>query len=265
MADQEPDGVNEAFQASARVALTAGGMIAERIIRAREQAHRDAEATSQQHARELQARIDSERGAARASLAPVARDDWWDQAGPQEIGVAWETANAWRDVDADAQRTTERMRDELRRRYAIDTDSLGADPTAVQEALERRARALSLAAQARQEARVDEAVAVPLLVAAAAADRAQDEQRQPPTPGAEAAHDGERLYDSAERRRELANDLEGVADEETIDAVVLADTNQAQPPEEAVSHGPKRAPRATRARGKTGRGRSSARRSERGR
>jgi len=44
------------------------------------------------------------------------------RASAQETGDAWQTANAWRDVDPDAQRTSDRMRDELRNRYAIDVD-----------------------------------------------------------------------------------------------------------------------------------------------
>ena len=57
MAD-EPDGINETFQSSARVALTAAGLIAERMARARQQAQHDAQAASQQDARELQLRVD---------------------------------------------------------------------------------------------------------------------------------------------------------------------------------------------------------------
>ena len=176
MAD-EPDGVNEALHASTRVALTVGGLVAERMMRAREQAHREAEAASQQEARELANRLDAERAAARAQLAPVAQDDWWDRAGPHDIGLAWETAKAWEHADPDASRTVDHMRDELRRRYAIDTDSLDADPAAVQDALERRERALRLAAEAREQARVDDAIAVPLMVGANAADREQDRDR----------------------------------------------------------------------------------------
>ena len=259
MAEHEPDGVNEVFQSGARVAITAGGLMAERMMRAREQAMRDAQAQSEQHARELQARMESERAAARASLAPVGRDEWWDRAGAEEIGVAWETANAWRDVDVDAQRSADRIRDELRRRYAIDIDSLGAEPAAVQDALERRERALRAANQERASARVDEAVAAPLMVAAGHADRQQD--------AAVAAGEdrADTLYDSAERRRELAGDLEGVADDETIEARVVADTNQARPAEDAVRSTSKRPPAARRSRGKGSRARGPARRSDRGR
>jgi hypothetical protein len=226
------------------------------MIRQREQAHRDAQAASQQAAREMQTRMDAERAAARASLRTVQLAEWWDRAGPEEIGVAWETANAWRDIDTDAQHTADRMRDELRRRYAIDVDSLDANPAAVQDALERRERALRLATQARESARVDEAVAAPLMVAAGLADTGQDRD--------ESAR-ADALYDSAERRREMAADLEGVADAETIDARMVADTNQALPAEEAVTSAPKRAPAARRSCGKVGQVRGPARRSDRGR
>lgn len=256
MAEHEPDGINEVFASSARVAITAGGLIAERIVRQREQAHRDAQAESQQAARELQARLDSEGRAAASALRPVGRKEWWDRAAAEEIGVAWETANAWRNVNPTAQRTTDLMRDELRRRYAIDVDSLAAHPASVQDALERRERALRLARQARQSARIDDVVAAPLLVAAGRADRQQD---------ADQDVDPEDRYDSAERRRDMASELEGLADDETIQARVVADTNQALPAEEAVSTAPRRAPAARRSRGKGDPVRSPARRSERGR
>jgi colicin import membrane protein len=168
------------------------------------------------------------------------------------LGIAWETASVWRDSDAGARRAADHIRDELRRRYAIDVESLDAEPGAVQDALERRERALRLAQEAREQARVDEVVGAPLLVSAAHADRDQavvaaasaDTDRQPRA---------EVLYDSAERRRQLAAELEGVADDEAIEARVVADTNQAQPPEDAVASAPRRAPTGRRARGRAGR------------
>jgi hypothetical protein len=249
MAEHEPDGVNETFQAAARVAITAGGLMAERIVRAREQALREAQAQSEQHARELQARMDSERAAARASLAPVGRDEWWDRASAEEIGVAWETANAWRDVDRDAAAAVDHMRDQLRGRYAIDPDSLDADPGAVQDALERRERALRLASQARAQARADEAVAAPLLVMAGVADREQDRAQADRERDAERADDEARaaaLYDSADARRDAAASLDGVVDDETVEARDVADTSQARPAQDAVAAAPGRPPAARR-------------------
>lgn len=265
MAEHDPDGVNEAFQASARVAITAGGLIAERMVRAREQALRDAQAQGEQHARELQARTDAERAGARASLAPVSREDWWDRAGAEDIGVAWETANAWSDVDRDASASVEHMRDQLRGRYAIDPDSLGADPGAVQDAVERRERALRLSAQTREQARLEQAAAAPLLVSAAVADRDQEREQNERNRDRADEERATALYDSADSRHDVANDLDGIVDDETIEARVVADSGQARPAADAVASSPTRTPAARRARGKGSQVRSPARRPDRGR
>lgn len=259
MAD-EPDGINDAFASCARVALTAAGLVAERLIRAREQAQRDAQASSEQQARELRARVDGERAAVRASLAPLAREDWWERAQVQDLAGAWETANAWKDIDVDARRAADRMREQLRSRYGIDASSLGADPAAVRQALERREEDLREAAQQRAQARGEEAEATLLMVGAERADRGLQ------------AGDGdvvedraEELYDSAARRAQLAAGLEGSADAETVQACVLADTNQARPAQDAVASAPTRAPKARRSRGTTAAVRDQPGRIDRGR
>lgn len=264
MAEHEPDGINEAFAASARVAITAGGLMAERIMRAREQAMRETQARSEQDARELQARLDGERAVARASLQPVGRDAWWEHASAEEIGVAWETANAWRDIDRDAATTVDHMRDQLRGRYAIDPHSLGAEPSAIQDALERRERALRAANEARAQARAEEAVAAPLLVSASVADREQDREQVERARADDEAR-AAALYDSADARRDTAASLDGVVDDETIEARVVADTSQARPAQDAVRTAPSRPPAARRSRGKGSHTRTPARRPDRGR
>jgi hypothetical protein len=65
---------------------------------------------------------------------------------------------------------------------------------------------------------------------------------------------GAARYDSAERRENLAASLEGVADEETIQARLVADTNQARPAHEAVTSKQARVPKARPRRGPSGRG-----------
>lgn len=244
MAD-EADGIEELFEHSSRIALTAGGLMAERIARAREQNHREAQAASDQEGRELQARMDAERSAARASLAPVDRDDWWERATPDEIGDAWQTANAWRDIDADAQRTADTMRGELRERYDLDVDNLGADPGAVREALEQRERAHQMSIDARKDASRELSTAQLLTREADRADADGDRRQADAEPEVADQH-----YDTAERREELAADLESIADAETIEARVVADTNEGRPATEAVK-GSNRNATARRARGKT--------------
>ncbi len=235
--------------------------MAERMARAREEEHRHAQAASEQEARELQARLDGERAAARASLAPLARDEWWEHAQPDDLARAWETASAWQAVDEDARRTAERMRDELRRRYGVDVENLAADPAAVRDALERREDERRRAAEERDRAAVERGDAGRLMADADRADRDQEADR---ADGAQEA--AEVLYDSAERRGDLAATLEarGV-DAETVEARVVADTNQARPPADAVAEGPRKAPAAKRARGRAGVKRSPTRRAERGR
>ncbi len=245
MADQT-DGVEEALQATLRVALTVAGRVAERIAREREQQLRDAQASSEQEARELQGRLDAERRAARAALAPVEGADWWDRAQPQQIAEAWETANSWKDLDPDAQRAVDRIEHEVRDRYAIDVRDLGADPAAVRAALEQRA-------QSRGQAAGEQAEAASILAAGSGVEEPEQQQ---------AEQASEPLYDSAERRAELASALEQVADVEAVDARVLADVNQGRPAAEAVTAAPGRGGKARPGRGG---GRGQARRSERGR
>ncbi|MBA3809771.1 MAG: hypothetical protein H0X28_15470 [Solirubrobacterales bacterium] len=237
MAD-ETDGINEAFAGGLQVALTVAGRLAENHAREREQQQRDAQAGSEQAARELQARLDAERSAARAAFAPVGRDEWWERAGAEEIGRAWEAANTWKDLDPDAARALDAMRDHLRERYGVDVDALRADPAAVRDALETHRQA---AAGQRDSASSEGLQAAALLAESDHADRTQD-----PTPAGEIGEQSAGVYDSAERRRELAASLEGLADEETVEARVLADTHEAQPAQEAVTAGTGTSPTARR-------------------
>ena len=127
---EESDGIGEAFDGQMRVALTVATQMAERFARLREELARNAQARTEQQTKELQVRFDAERNAARASLAPVQHQEWWNIAEIDDIATAYETADAWRTVDPDIARTSDRMREELRGRYGIDVNNLDADPTA---------------------------------------------------------------------------------------------------------------------------------------
>ena len=233
----------------ARRALTVAGQLAERIARAREQAARDARGASEQHARELQARLDAERAAARAALAPVGRDDWWQRAEPDDIARAWETAQAWREHDPAARQAAERIHAELRTRYGIDTRDLRADPAAVRAALAARDTARAGAGGQRSRAHDEEAEAGALLAGANRADAAQDANRDGGRPDTDRVDADNHLAEAASREH-LAAALKGVADGEAVEARVIAATNQARPAAEAVTATPPpRAPRARRARG----------------
>ncbi|POH63011.1 hypothetical protein C3B61_15145 [Cryobacterium zongtaii] len=225
---EEADGIGDAFDGQMRVALTVATQMAERFARLREELARNAQARTEQQTKELQARFDAERNAARASLAPVQQQEWWNTAGVDDIATAYETANAWRTVDPDIARTSDRMSEELRGQYGIDVNNLDADPLAVREALARAQQDRSAAPESRGESGKDYAEAGSLLTVADQLDR-KAEERDRDQKRAENTHDepteglsrkeltgkadvtrdnAANAYDSAGRRESFAADME---------------------------------------------------------
>ena len=256
---EETDGVGEMFDDSLRIALTIASQFGERVSRLREQMSRMREASAGQEYRELEARFEAERGAARASLTPVQQQEWWNTAGVDDIAQAHETATVWRDHDEIAREVGDMIRLEVSERYGIDVDAPGADPAAVAAAL-RDAEKYRAEARAERERSREELTASQILFANAdrhereAQERAErdwnsDEKRADNwTLAAEATgesrvegDDAGLDYDSSERRRQFAASLEGKADQRTIDARILADGENAKHPREAVGTQPGRA------------------------
>lgn len=95
--------MEDAVDGAMRTGLMVAGRIGEQLARMREQEQR----------RELQERFDAQRAAARAQLAPVGRDDWWDKATPEMIERVHETATAWTAYDPEAAQASERIRDRV--------------------------------------------------------------------------------------------------------------------------------------------------------
>ena len=106
MSTQDSDGIDEALQGVTNVAMTAAARMGEQLARMREQQAREAQARSEQAAREYAARMTAERGAARASLSPVHRPEWWDTATAEDVTKAYTTAKAWSEVDPEAECAT---------------------------------------------------------------------------------------------------------------------------------------------------------------
>lgn len=267
---EETDGVGETFDDTLRIALTVAAQFGERIARLREQLARQREADATQEARELSARFDAERSAARAALAPVQQPEWWDQAQPQDIADAHETATAWRGHDDVAREAGATIKEQVQERYGIDVDVPGADPAAVATALaqaerERAAAELSksgeeltaaqlLFAQADRHERDAQESADREREAAARVDGLDPSQAVTTTTTPDerardvAREKGSQLYDSAERRQQFANSLEGKGiSQDAIAARMLADSDNAKHPREAVSGG---TPKATKVRNK---------------
>lgn len=121
-----------------RTLVASAGRIGETIARAREEAARRAEAESMQRARELQAQYEQERVLARAQVQPVNEPAWWDRASVADIAHAYETTAAWKDDDPNLADAHAKMGDELRERYGLDVNDLGADPERVTDVLRER-------------------------------------------------------------------------------------------------------------------------------
>jgi colicin import membrane protein len=249
----ESDGIDEAIEGMSRVGLAVAGRLGEQLARAREQALRRTQAAEEQQARELQARFDAERAAARAQLAPVMDNRWWETASGRDIERVHEAATAWKDHDPAARSAAEVIRDQVQRRYGLGVDNLGADDASVSVALAKAERDREQADQERSAGRDENSQAAQLLAEAAweDRDREQDVTEESQRPEALAEEAGVK-YDSAERRQELANSLDGVADREAVQARLSADQDQGTPPSAAVAKVPGRSPKARKTRGVNG-------------
>ncbi|WP_139006915.1 hypothetical protein [Arthrobacter crystallopoietes] len=249
----ESDGIEEAIEGISRVGLTVAGRIGEQLARAREAALRRAQAAEEQQARELQARFDAERAAARAQLAPAMDNKWWDTASSRDIERVHETATGWKDHDPAARNAADTIRDQVQRRYGLDVNNLGADESSVAAALAKAERDREQASEERGTGREETTQATQLL---AEADR-EDQDRQQATveenESPEILREEATLkYDSTERRQGLAASLDGVADREAVQARLSADQDQGTPPSAAVSNASGKAPKARKTRGATG-------------
>jgi hypothetical protein len=225
----EADGMEDAVDGAMRTGLMVAARIGEQLARMREQEQRTIAAAEEQRARELQERFDAQRAAARAQLAPVSREDWWDTATPEMIERVHETATAWKAYDPEAGQASKKINDQIQSRYGIDVNNTGADEASVSAALARAQHARSQAESERPKssaARTDEIVAG----AAVAGANRQDSVDQK-------AQDGP-AHDSPERRQQLAESLEGMGDREAVNSRLLADMHQAAPATLAVAQKP---------------------------
>ncbi len=110
-----------------RQSLMIASRIAETLARRRQESQRQQEHQDAQAAHEAQARLTADRSAARAALAPVKKDQWWDKAQPHDIATAHAVAEGWKDHDPTALAASEKIRQEVLTRYGIDTRDVGTD------------------------------------------------------------------------------------------------------------------------------------------
>lgn len=181
-----------------RVGLAVAAQLADKIARAREELARNAQRQSEQEQRQLQARFAGERDVAGARLMVVERPEWWDRADIAQIAGMHETAQQWRQFDPRAKAAADTIAREVKDRYGVDVDNLGADPQAVRAALAQVELDRDLAARGERTTAVGEFTQATLAVQeadrldarAAAAQLGSDA-------GAGAGENGERSADSS--------------------------------------------------------------------
>ncbi|MHC6232059.1 hypothetical protein ACX5I6_21240 [Arthrobacter sp. MMS24-T111] len=182
----ESDGIDDFLDNSMRQSLMVAARIAETLARRRQEAQLQQEDHDAQAAHETQARLVAERGSARAALAPVQKDEWWDNARPADIATAYAVAEGWKDHDPTALEVSTRIREEVLARYGIDTYDVGTDTAYLESGIAtiatEKARRDELA-RSQEEARkaaAEHEKAMQLIAAAQAEERrAQAEKLAP--------------------------------------------------------------------------------------
>lgn len=222
-----------------RTLIASAGRVGESIARAREEAARRAEAQSAQRARESQAQYEQERAMARAQVQPVTEPAWWDRASVEDIAHAYETTSAWKDDDQNVAAAHTRMGEELRDRYGIDVDDLGADPQRVADVLRDR-KGASAAADAPGSSTKDRLEADVLVATADRRDGAAeatrgDEDLSQETEDRELSV-GEQGWDDPDRRDSHAEQMASQGVEPiAIQAQYGADVSNAKHPRAAIT------------------------------
>ena len=170
----ESDGMDDVLDGGLRQSLMIASRIAETLARRRQESQRQQEHQDAQTAHEAQARVAAERSAAHAALAPVEKDQWWDKAQANDIATAHAVATSWKDYDPAALAASEKIRQEVMKRYGIDTHDVGADAayleSGIQTATTEKARQdeLSRSQEETRKAAVEHEKAVQLLATARA-------------------------------------------------------------------------------------------------
>lgn len=171
----EADGIDEVVDGSLRQSLMAASRLAETLARMRQDSLRQREQQDTQSAHEAQVREAAQRAAVQGALAPVQKDQWWEQAQPKDIAQVHALAEVWKDHDPTALAAAGRIRYEVQRRHGIDTRDVGADAAYLESGIETIS-----AEQARRAAVAEHQKGMALIAAAQAEElRAKTEKLAP--------------------------------------------------------------------------------------
>lgn len=221
----ETDGVDETFDQTMHLALTAAARAGETVARMREESQRRDTTRADSERAQLETRFAAEQQASVARLDVVRHPQWWDKVRREDVVATWQLAHTWRE-DPAAARAIDRMREEVKTRYGADvgTDSDGHQVDGM----------LSQASGERNRAQHEQAEASRIVAQADRADQAQ-EGVVPASEPRRLEAQAEATYDSAERRQQRAGELERAGvDTETAAGVIRADVGQGRPAADAV-------------------------------
>ena len=123
----ESDGMDDFLDGGVRQSLLIASRVAETLARRRQESQRQQAQLQTEAAREAQTRLIAERSSAHAVLAPVQNDRWWDKAQASDIAAAHAVAEGWKENDPTALAASEKIREEVKTRYGIDTRDIGSD------------------------------------------------------------------------------------------------------------------------------------------
>lgn len=176
----ESDGMDEALEGGMRQSLMIASRLAEVVARRIQEVQRQQQQALDRANFEAQTRFTAERSQARAVLAPVQKDEWWNKAEPQDIVAVYATAEGWKAHDPAALAASEKIRQEVFTRYGIDTRDVEGDTgyldSGIREMAAANARRDAMAAseETARKAAAEQERAMQLLAAAQAEElRAQ--------------------------------------------------------------------------------------------
>jgi len=123
----ESDGIDDVLDNGLRQSLMIAARLGETLARRRQESLREREHQDVQAAHQAHARYTADRAQMQAALAPVHDDTWWQQAQATDITNAHMLTEAWKYHDPAALAAADRIRQEVKTRYGIDTHDVGAD------------------------------------------------------------------------------------------------------------------------------------------
>ena len=235
----QPDGVNDLLSRDLQAAMAVAGRWGEMMARQRAEQVRQRVMEQQHRRRELEERFEAERAVMRTELAPVEQDRFWETANPEDIAAHYGLARQWEQHDEVAQAARGRIEGQVKERHGL----------SVEDYLEQRTPEPQRTESVEQEAAARETVDAQRDHAAAALNAAEAGRGdlQNDTDARNAAADAKELWDSGDRRANLAKKLMAAVGgtEEGRDGVrarLAADRDQGTPPIDAVrttKRGPK--------------------------